>query len=630
MRSFAAPLPRSSAGPTPPRRCADLPPEILERVPLRPAHVDTVPYTKDGLATPSFYNVFYMNNQEYDIVVVGSGAGGMTAAITAARKGSSVVLIEKASRYGGSSARSGGGVWIPNNDALRAAGVEDTPEAARTYLHSIIGDVVPAEKIDTYIDRGPEMLSFVQKHSALELQWVPGYSDYYPEAPGGRVGGRSVEPTPFDGRRLGDDLALLEPDYARAPKNFVITQADYKWLNLLVRNPRGPLRAFRVGARFVWANITKKHLLVRGQALMAGLRIGLRDAGVPLLLDTALTDLVVEDGAVRGVTVESNGEQQVIRARKGVILASGGFEHNDEMRKKYQRAPIGTEWTVGAKANTGDGILAGQKLGAAVDFMDDAWWGPSFPLTGGPWFALSERSLPGCMMVNNAGKRFVNESAPYVEATHAMYGGKYGRGDGPGENIPSWLILDQRYRDRYTFAGITPRTPFPGRWLKAGVLVKAGSISELAEKIGVPASALTDTVERFNGFARAGKDEDFGRGESGYDHYYGDPRNKPNPSLGVVDKAPFYAFKVVPGDLGTKGGLVTDVHARVLREDGTVIDGLYATGNVSSPVMGHTYAGPGATIGPAMTFGYLAVLDILDSAHGGHVDDELTEPAESL
>lgn len=574
-----------------------------------------------------FYNVFYMSMQEYDIVVVGSGAGGMTAAITAANKGASVVVIEKAARYGGSSARSGGGVWIPNNDALKSAGVEDTPEAARTYLHSIIGDVVPAEKIDTYIDRGPEMLSFVQKHSALELQWVPGYSDYYPEAPGGRAGGRSVEPSPFEGRRLGEDLATLEPDYARAPKNFVITQADYKWLNLLMRNPRGPLRAMKVGARFLWANLTKKHLLVRGQALMAGLRIGLRDANVPLLLNTALTDLIVEDGVVRGVKVVANGEEQTIRARKGVILASGGFEHNDEMRKQYQRAPIGTEWTVGAKANTGDGILAGQAVGGAVDFMDDAWWGPSFPLTGGPWFALSERSLPGCIMVNASGKRFGNESAPYVEATHSMYGGTHGRGDGPGENIPAWLILDQRYRNRYTFAGITPRTPFPGRWLKAGVLVKAGSVAELAEQIGVPAEALTETVERFNGFARSGKDEDFGRGESQYDHYYGDPLNKPNPSLGVIGKAPFYAFRVVPGDLGTKGGLATDVDARVLREDGTVIAGLYAAGNVSSPVMGHTYAGPGATIGPAMTFAYLAVLDILrgDAQSSG---EPVTEAAE--
>ncbi|MGW5148470.1 3-oxosteroid 1-dehydrogenase [Rhodococcus koreensis] len=557
-----------------------------------------------------------MSKHEYDIVVVGSGAGGMTAALTAAHKGLSVVILEKAAHFGGSTARSGGGVWIPNNEALIAAGVEDTTDAARTYLHSIIGDVVPKDRIDAYIDRGPEMLSFVLKNSPLKLQWVPEYSDYYPEAPGGRLGGRSVEPTPFDGRKLGADLAKLEPDYVKAPSNFVITQADYRWLNLLMRNPRGPLRAARVGLRFLGAKLTGKRLLVRGQALVAGLQAGLKAAGVPILLDTPLTDLYVEDGVVSGVNAAVDGRPQVFRARRGVVIASGGFEHNDEARRKYQRAPIGTEWTVGAKANTGDGIWAGEKLGAALDLMEDAWWGPSIPLTGGPWFALSERSLPGCIMINESGKRFVNESAPYVEATHAMYGGTYGQGDGPGENVPCWLVLDQRYRDRYAFAGVTPRSPFPGRWLKAGVIVKAGTVAELAGKIGVPVDALTETVSRFNTFARNGKDEDFGRGESGYDHYYGDPRNKPNPSLGALEKAPFFAVKMVPGDLGTKGGLRTDRNARVLRADGSTIENLYAVGNASGPVMGHTYAGPGATIGPAMTFGYLAVLDILDkSAH---------------
>ncbi|MFD4293489.1 3-oxosteroid 1-dehydrogenase [Rhodococcus sp. NPDC058532] len=563
-----------------------------------------------------------MSKQEYDIVVVGSGAAGMTAALTAAHHGLSAVIVEKAAHYGGSTARSGGGVWIPNNEVLQRDGVTDTVEDARKYLHSIIGDVVEPERIDTYIDRGPEMLSFVLRNSALELQWVPGYSDYYPEAPGGRLGGRSVEPQVFDGNRLGEDRKNLEPDYVKGPKNFVITQADYKWLNLLMRNRRGPMRAMKVGMRFLKAKATGKDLLVRGQALVAGLRLGLRDAGVPILLNTPLTELYTEGDAVRGVKVLIDGTEQVIHARHGVVLGSGGFEHNDEMRKKYQRAPIGTEWTVGAKANTGDGIIAGQKLGAAVDFMDDAWWGPSIPLTGGPWFALSERTLPGCMMVNTAGKRFGNEAAPYVEAVHTMYGGTYGQGEGPGENIPTWMILDQRYRNRYTFAGITPRTPFPGRWLKAGIVVKANTIAELAEKAGLPVDALTAEVERFNGFARNGKDEDFGRGDSGYDHYYGDPR-LPNPSLAEIGKAPFYAIKMVPGDLGTKGGICTDIDGRALREDGSWIEGLYAAGNASSPVMGHTYAGPGATIGPAMTFGYLAVLDAAkrakDAASAGDV-----------
>jgi 3-oxosteroid 1-dehydrogenase len=557
-----------------------------------------------------------MPEDEYDVIVVGSGAAGMTAALTAAHSGLRTVVIEKASHFGGSTARSGGGVWIPNNDVLRRDGVEDTPEAARAYLHSIIGDVVPAERIDTYLDRGPEALRFLFAHSPLRMQWVPEYSDYYPEAPGGRVGGRSIEPTPFNGKKLGADLARLEPDYGKSPLNVAVTQADYRWLNLMMRNPKGPLRVLRVGLRWVFAMLTGKRLLVRGQAMAAGLRLGLTEAKIPLLLDTALVDLVSEGGRVTGVLVRdtggTGGTERVLRARRGVILGSGGFEHNLEMRQKYQRAPIGTEWTVGAKANTGDGILAGVKLGAALELMDDAWWGPSIPLSGGPWFCLAERTLPGGIMVNARGERFMNEALPYVEAVHRMYGGEFGRGDGPAENIPAWMVIDQQYRNRYVFAGLTPRQAFPGRWYKAGSLVKADTIAELAVQMGVSADALVETVDRFNGFARAGKDEDFGRGESGYDHYYGDPRVKPNPSLAPISHGPFYAVTMVPGDLGTKGGLRTDVHGRVLREDGSIIDGLYASGNVSAPVMGHTYAGPGATIGPAITFGYLAALHIAE------------------
>ncbi len=556
-----------------------------------------------------------MTDREYDVVVVGSGAAGMTAALAAAHHGLRAVLIEKAAHYGGSTARSGGGVWIPGNKALKASGRPDDREEARRYLHSIIGDVVPKEKIDTYIDRGAEAFDFVLDHSPLKMTWVPGYSDYHPEAPGGLGSGRSCEPKPFNLKVLGAEAAKLEPPYAKAPLNVVVMQTDFVRLNLIKRHPKGMMRAMRVGARTYLAKFTGKQIVGMGQAIIAAMRKGLMDANVPVLLNTPLTKLITEDGRVVGVEATVDGEPTVFKARYGVVLGTGGFEHNAEMRTKYQRQPITTDWTTGAAANTGDGILAGMEVGADIGFMEDSWWGPTiFKGEGKPWFALAERNLPGAIMVNADGKRFGNESAPYVEAVHTMYGGKWGQGDGPGENIPAWLVFDQRYRNRYIFAGLQPGQRFPSRWMENDNIVKADTLEELAQRLGVPADNLAATVARFNAFAEKGVDEDFGRGKSHYDRYYGDPTVKPNPCLAALVQGPFYAAKIVPGDLGTKGGLVTDTAARVLRADGTVIEGLYASGNSSTPVMGHTYAGPGATIGPALTFGYLAVMDIVEKA----------------
>ncbi|MGB3886990.1 3-oxosteroid 1-dehydrogenase [Gordonia sp. (in: high G+C Gram-positive bacteria)] len=557
------------------------------------------------------------NAETFDVVVVGAGGAGLAAALTAANKGLKTVLIEKSPYWGGSTSRSGGGVWIPNNSVLKRDGVQDTPEEARKYAHAIIGDAAPADRIDTYIDRGPEALDYLIAHSPLELEWVKGYSDYYPEAPGGRAMGRSVEPKPFDARALGADLDTLHPQYTKAPLNMVVLQSDYRWLNTGMRNWRGPVRMAKVGMRFFWARLRGKKMIAMGAALAAELLLGCRQAGVDIRLNTPLTGLVTDDkGDVVGVKIggTEDAPASTINARYGVILGSGGFEHNAEMRAKYQRAPIGTEWTTGAPSNTGDGINAAMEVGAAVSLMDDSWWGPTIPLPKGPWFALSERSVPGTFIVNERAERFMNESLPYVEAVHQMYGGKFGQGEGPGENVPGWLIFDQRCRNRYLFAGLTARQPLPKSWLKSGAVIKAASLDELAEKTGLPADKLKATTDRFNNFARTGVDEDFHRGESSYDHYYGDINNKPNPSLGVVDEGPFYACRMVPGDLGTKGGINTDVAGRALRADGSIINGLYASGNTSAPVMGHTYAGPGATIGPAMVFGYLAALDVADKA----------------
>ena len=535
---------------------------------------------------------------EVDVVVAGSGAAGMTAALTAAHLGLSALVIEKAGSFGGSTARSGGGIWAPGNSVLRRAGVADTPEQARAYLAHVAGDV-PAARREALLEYGPEMLGLVLAKTPLRFAWVPGYADYYPEAPGGLSAGRSIEPVPHDGRQvLGAELAHLARPYLPSP--VTITQAEYRWLSL-GRHPRGVRAAVRVAARAARARLRGQRMLSMGQALAAGLRAGLAASGVPVWLDTPLTGLEVRDGRVTGVRATRDGDPVLIRARRGVLIATGGFERDEQMRRRYQRAPTGTEWTTGAAGNTGDGIRAGLDLGAATGLMDDAWWGPSIPLRGGPYFCLAERSLPGCVLVNGAGQRFVNESAPYVDAVHAMYDANTPE----NPHIPAWLVFDQRYRDRYVFAGLPPHRPLPRRWYAAGAVVRADDLAGLAQAAGVDADGLVKTVARFNEFAAAGRDEDFGRGDSAYDRYYGDPRLA-NPNLAPLAQPPYYAVKIVPGDLGTKGGLRTDEMARVLRTDGTVIEGLFAAGNASEAVMGRSYAGAGATIGPAMTFGYIA------------------------
>ncbi|HEY4850740.1 MAG TPA: 3-oxosteroid 1-dehydrogenase [Streptosporangiaceae bacterium] len=545
---------------------------------------------------------------QFDIVVVGSGAAGMTAALAAAHQGLRAVVLEKTDWFGGSTARSGGGIWAPGNEVLRQAGVRDTPEQARAYLAHVAGDCVPAERQRALLEHGPAMLAFVRAAAPVNFTWVPNYADYYPEAPGGLAQGRSIEPVPLDGRMLGTELAHLNPPYLPAPNGMTITQADYRWLSLGPRHPRAMLASAKVLARLARTRLLRQRTLSMGQALAAGLRAGLMAKEVPVWLGTPMTGLHVEDGRVTGVQVTRDGQPALIRASRGVVLAAGGFERNEQMRRRYQRQPIGTEWTTGSAGNTGDAIAAGQAAGAALDLMDDAWWGPSIPLSGGPYFCLAERSLPGCILVNGAGQRFVNESAPYVDAVHAMYDG-HTEGN---PHIPAWLIIDQRYRNSYVFAGLLPRKPLPRRWYQAGAVYRAPTVAELAGQVGLDRAALAKTLVRFNEFADAGQDEDFGRGNSAYDRYYGDPRQRPNPNLAPLRQAPFYAVKIVPGDLGTKGGLRTDARARVLREDGTPIAGLYAAGNTSAAVMGHSYAGAGATIGPAMTFGYIAALDLAD------------------
>ncbi|MGW6734622.1 3-oxosteroid 1-dehydrogenase [Streptomyces sp. NPDC055013] len=544
----------------------------------------------------------------YDVVVIGSGAAGMTAALTAAKQGLSCVVVEKAPTFGGSAARSGAGIWIPNNSVILAAGVPDTSAKAAEYLAAVVGPDVPVERQRAFLAHGPAMLSFVMANSPLRFRWMEGYADYYPELPGGLPNGRSIEPDQLDGNLLGPELARLNPPYMDVPPGMVVFSADYKWLALAAVNVKGAAVAAACLARGTAAALRGEKPLTMGQSLAAGLRLGLRSAGVPVWLGTPLTDLYVENGAVSGAVVTRDGAPGLVRARRGVIVGSGGFEHNAAMREHYQRQPIGTDWTVGAKENTGDGIRAGHRLGAALGLMDDAWWGPAIPLPGQPYFCLAERTLPGGLLINAGGARFVNEAAPYSDVVHRMYDVH-----DTSPAIPAWLIVDQNYRNRYLFKDVLPALPLPADWYGSGAAHKAWTLDALARSIGVPAAALRTTVDRFNSQARQGRDPDFKRGASAYDHYYTDPSVLPNSCLAPLWLPPFHAFRIVPGDLGTKGGLLTDTRARVLREDGSVIRGLYAAGNASSAVMGHSYAGAGSTIGPAMTFGYIAARDIAGS-----------------
>lgn len=557
--------------------------------------------TGQGAATPDL-NIARMDNPSFDVVVVGSGAGGMTAALTAKAAGASVVLIEKAPRYGGSTALSGGGIWAPNNPALLRAGRGDDPAEVLDYLHAVVGDRVPKARLEAFADAAPRAMEFLEGQSRhLRFFWCRGYSDYHPEYPGGRPEGRSIEALPFDKRKLGPLEAELLESALGGPAGLWITATDFHDLGQATRTWLGRRAVARAAWRVASNVVLRRRMATGGQALIGRLRLALAEVGVEVWLRCPARDLVTDGDRVVGVTVERDGRYLALGARRGVILATGGFDHNAEMRAKYL-GEVDHDWSMGAPTNTGDGIVQGGEVGAALDLMEDAWWMPAVELPKGRLFPLvSERSMPGSLIVNQAGRRFTNESAPYVDFVHEQL-----RLEGDeGGHVPAWFVMDHRARRRYQFAGIPPSRPLPRSWYAVGAVHQAPSLAALAASIGAPAAALEDTVTRFNAAARAGRDLAFQRGDSAYDKYYGDP-TLPNPCLNDLVSPPFYAAKVVPGDLGTKGGLLTDEHARVLREDSTVIEGLYAVGNTSASVMGNDYAGAGATIGPSIAFGWVA------------------------
>ncbi|MDX2396033.1 FAD-dependent oxidoreductase [Streptomyces sp. DK15] len=548
---------------------------------------------------------------EYDVVVAGSGAAGLAAAITARLRGLTVLVVEKTEAYGGSTALSGGAIWVPGNFHLDRAAIADTHDKARAYLDATVGDRVPDVRKEAYLAHGPRMVREFHDRTEVRFMYTPGYPDYFPEAPGGMAQGRSVEPCIVDFRRLGE-LGRTMRRAGLPTYGLTMTSYDFRFLNMVARTWAGRRTSVKVGMRAVKALLTGRKLLSLGEALIARMRLSLDRLGGDLWLSAPLTGLVTDDsGRVEGVRVVRAGREVTVRARGGVVLAAGGFSHDAELREKHLPAPTSTDWTHASEGQTGDALRLGEELGAATDLLDRVWGAPSVcPPGEKPFFLVADRGIPGMVIVDGSGERYANEALPYHAFVDRMYAA-----DRPGAStVPSWLVLDARSKARYLFAGLFPGQPFPARWLESGFVKKAATVEELARQISAP--GLPAAVRRFNGFAERGVDEDFGRGAGVYDRYYGDP-TLPNPNLAPIDRGPFYAVPVHPGDIGTKGGLVTDGDGRVLREDASPIGGLYAAGNCSAAVMGETYPGPGATIGPAMAFGWAAVNAIAEErAHG--------------
>ncbi len=551
-----------------------------------------------------------------DFVVVGSGAAGMTGALVAAQRGARTLVIEKSAYFGGGTAISGGAIWVPNNHLMPEVGVSDSFEEALTYLEAATAGSSTTERLRTYLEQAPVMVRTLAETSHVVFESVPTYPDYYPEAEGGKSGGRTIEPSRFNATKLGAEFANLRP---------MVHERRIKFLSIMARD----MAMFIAGGLPLYLRVLKDGFLYYGnlrarlgglgntrltigRALAARLRASLLEHDVPVLLETRLVELVEEDGVVVGLVAERDGQPLRIRAEKGVLLAAGGFENNAELRQRHQAAPIGSEWTAGPESNTGDTIAIAEKLGASFDLLDESWWTPVVCEPGKPaWVMVIEKGLPNGIIVNGAGERFMNEAAPYNDVVKAMY--KANRPEAP--SIPGHLIFDATYRGRYPVAGVDPSYAMPDSALTPELkkfMVSAPTLADLAEKIGVDSATLERTVARSNEFARKGADSDFGRGASSQDRYYGDPRVGPNPCLGVIEKPPFYSVQVHPGDLGTKGGLRTSPKAQVLNGNDEPIPGLYASGNCSASVMGTTYPGAGGTIGPAMTFAWIAARDATD------------------
>lgn len=530
------------------------------------------------------------STESYDVIVLGSGAAGLTAAFTAAHEGARVALFEKNDRIGGTSAWSGGHVWIPCNPHMAEHGISDSPEEALTYLRSISRGLVDESILRAMVDAGPRMTRYLEEHGGVEFYAVPGLPDYHPEHPGGKPGGGRTMGTPllkFD--ELGEwrDKVEVTPYYS------VHIRMDESPIGAAIPKPPSDeelARRKRNDERGMGGGLV-------GMLLRACLR-----ANVHIELSTPGVELVRQGDRVTGVVVEGPGGRRTVTATSGVILATGGFEWNPEYRAAFLRGPVHKPASI--PTNTGDGLRMALKVGAALQNMAQAWWIPIVELPPGVnsmnlEMVNNDRTRAGSIMINRLGRRFANEAANYN-----AIGGAFHQEDVTAfdyANIPAWIIHDHAYLTRFGSLG-RPYTGTTPPWL-----VEAPTLAELAQRLDIPADALEETVRRWNENVATGVDPDFHRGESAHDRWWGDPYQKGSvtATLGPISQPPFYAMKLLPGTLGTKGGPKVDADARVIDIDGKVIAGLYAVGNVSSAT-GPAYGGPGGTLGPGMTFGWIA------------------------
>jgi 3-oxosteroid 1-dehydrogenase len=559
---------------------------------------------------------------EFDVVVVGSGNGALTAALCSHDGGAKTLVIEKSSQFGGTSATSGGGVWIPNNRYAKAENVDDSDQDARNYINSVSPEgMIKDELIETYISEGPRMIDYLHENSQVKYRNLAHYPDYFPDNTGGKEGNRSMEPEPIFGTELGDDLGKLREQHPQTaftmgPINMNFTQVEGQlllgalpgWKTQFAKLFTKYILDFAMRLKWGW----KDRRLTMGNAGIARLILSLKDRKVDLWTLTAMTDLVDENGKVIGIKATKDGSSINIKANKGVILAAGGFERDQDLRDKYLPKPSNAEWSAANIHNTGDALKAALKLGADTHQMDTGWWSTTMKVPGQEkgWLSMVDKSMPGNYTVNKNGERFSNESQNYVSFVNDMFA-KFDEGN---PCAPCYMIFDSNFRKNRPCGpllqgSMQPDSAVPKEWWTPSFLSKGETLEELAEIVGIDPEGLRATQAKVNGYAVTGKDLELQRGDSAYDRYYGDPSVTPNPCLAPLKEGPFYCMVLYPGEMGTAGGLVIDTHARVLKQDGQPIAGLYACGNVTTALL-PTYPGPGSTLGPAMTFGYLAAKDI--------------------